>query len=135
MFDYFYHRMLEHEAGTRLGRDPEELHDMRVATRRLRSALRLFGPYLPRNEVEHAGEALRTFGRLLGEVRDMDVALAQARTFLTTRSAEAGPDLSPLFAAWRRRRTHARRRLLRYFHSRAYPRLREACRALSSIPT
>ena len=31
--------MLAHEAGTRLGEDIEELHDMRVATRRLRAAL------------------------------------------------------------------------------------------------
>ena len=42
------------EPGTRLGEDPEELHDMRVATRRLRAALDLFveraagaGPVLP----------------------------------------------------------------------------------------
>ena len=45
----------EKEPGTRLGEDPEELHDMRVATRRLRAALALFaeraarpGPGLPR---------------------------------------------------------------------------------------
>jgi len=32
-------RMLANEAGTRLGEDIEELHDMRVATRRLRAVL------------------------------------------------------------------------------------------------
>ena len=35
------------EPGTRLGEDPEELHDMRVATRRLRAALDLFAEVLP----------------------------------------------------------------------------------------
>ena len=35
------------EPGTRLGEDPEELHDMRVATRRLRAALSLFAGVLP----------------------------------------------------------------------------------------
>ena len=35
------------EPGTRLGEDPEELHVMRVATRRLRAALSLFADVLP----------------------------------------------------------------------------------------
>ncbi len=39
--------MLAHEAGTRLGEDPEGLHQMRVATRRLRAALDLFTSVLP----------------------------------------------------------------------------------------
>ena len=37
----------EKEPGTRLGEDPEELHVMRVATRRLRAALSLFADVLP----------------------------------------------------------------------------------------
>ena len=34
--------LVEHEAGTRAGEDPEELHDMRVASRRLRAAVDAF---------------------------------------------------------------------------------------------
>ena len=63
------------EPGTRLGEDPEELHDMRVATRRLRAALSLFAGVLPvRAQVFH--EELGWLGRLLGGVRDLDVQLA-----------------------------------------------------------
>ena len=63
------------EPGTRLGEDPEELHDMRVATRRLRAALSLFAGVLPvRAQVFH--EELGWLGRLLGAVRDLDVQLA-----------------------------------------------------------
>src|SRR5580692_10121710 len=63
------------EPGTRLGEDPEELHDMRVATRRLRAALSLFAGVLPvRAQVFH--EELGWLGRLLGSVRDLDVQLA-----------------------------------------------------------
>ena len=63
------------EPGTRLGEDPEELHDMRVATRRLRAALSLFAGVLPvRAQVFR--EELGWLGRLLGEVRDLDVQLA-----------------------------------------------------------
>ena len=44
------------EPGTRLGEDPEELHDMRVATRRLRAALSFFAGVLPvRAQVFRAG--------------------------------------------------------------------------------
>ena len=34
--------MRDHEPGTRLGEDPEELHDMRVPTRRMRAAMKVF---------------------------------------------------------------------------------------------
>ena len=62
----------EKEPGTRLGEDPEELHDMRVATRRLRAALALFAEVLPvRAQVFR--EELGWLGRLLGGVRDLDV--------------------------------------------------------------
>jgi triphosphatase len=62
------------EPGTRLGEDPEELHDMRVATRRLRAALSLFEGVLPiRAQVFR--EELGWLGRLLGAVRDLDVQL------------------------------------------------------------
>ncbi len=38
--------MMAHAAGTREGADPEQLHDMRVASRRLRAALDAFAPVL-----------------------------------------------------------------------------------------
>lgn len=63
------------EPGTRLGEDPEELHDMRVATRRLRAALSLFAGVLPvRAQAFH--DELGWLGRLLGSVRDLDVQIA-----------------------------------------------------------
>jgi triphosphatase len=62
------------EPGTRLGEDPEELHDMRVATRRLRAALSLFEAVLPvRAQVFR--QELGWLARLLGAVRDLDVQL------------------------------------------------------------
>jgi len=60
------------EPGTRLGEDPEELHDMRVATRRLRAGLSLFATVLP-VRAQALREELGWMGRLLGAVRDLDV--------------------------------------------------------------
>jgi triphosphatase len=62
------------EPGTRLGEDPEELHDMRVATRRLRAALALFEGVLP-VRAQSFREELGWLARLLGAVRDLDVQL------------------------------------------------------------
>jgi CHAD domain-containing protein len=63
------------EPGTRLGEDPEELHDMRVATRRLRAALSLFAEVFP-VRAQAFREELGWLGRTLGAVRDLDVQLA-----------------------------------------------------------
>jgi CHAD domain-containing protein len=60
------------EPGTRLGEDPEELHDMRVATRRLRAALDLFESVLPARARALRHE-LGWLAGLLGVVRDLDV--------------------------------------------------------------
>ena len=64
----------EKEPGTRLGEDIEELHDMRVATRRLRAALALFSTVLP-VRAQTFREELGWLGRVLGAVRDLDVQL------------------------------------------------------------
>jgi CHAD domain-containing protein len=61
--------------------DIERVHDMRVATRRLRAALEIFEPCFP---AEAYGEALREVKRLadaLGERRDRDVSIAALHAF------------------------------------------------------
>lgn len=55
--------------------DPEYIHQMRVATRRLRAALRLFAPLLPADIAATLLPPLRAQMRLLGAARDMDVLL------------------------------------------------------------
>ena len=67
---------LVHEPGTRLGDDPEELHDMRVATRRMRAAMEAFADVLPVRAVALRRE-LGWVADALGEVRDLDVQLAR----------------------------------------------------------
>ena len=54
---------------------PEPVHQMRVAVRRLRSALRLFREVGAGPELEGAADALRALGHALGPARDWDVFL------------------------------------------------------------
>ncbi len=104
---------LRHEPGTRLGADPEELHDMRVAIRRLRAALSLFRPWLA-PQSEYLRVELGWIARLLGAVRDLDVQIA---------SLERVPEreaLAPLVDLLQARRHDARERMLGALDSRAY---------------
>ncbi|MDP1527453.1 MAG: CHAD domain-containing protein [Rhodocyclaceae bacterium] len=57
--------------------DPEYIHQMRVATRRLRAALRLFAPLLPADFATPMVAALRDMMAVLGQARDLDVLLAE----------------------------------------------------------
>jgi CHAD domain-containing protein len=88
------------EPGTRLGEDSEELHDMRVATRRLRAALSLFAEVLP-VRAQALREELGWVAGLLGAVRDLDVqreGLAEMAdaTAGWAAGAAGSPDRDPL---------------------------------------
>lgn len=65
-------RLRHEEAAARQG-DVEAIHQLRVATRRLRALLRLFAPVLPTSLVTRGREGLRRLGRVIGAVRDLDV--------------------------------------------------------------
>jgi CHAD domain-containing protein len=56
-------------------KDPEGVHSMRVASRRLRSALRSFLPYLNERALAPVIKQIKTIADTLGEVRDQDVAI------------------------------------------------------------
>lgn len=86
-FARHFGRVFWNEPGTRLGVDAEYLHDMRVATRRLRSALDLFADALPEATRGAFATELRWVGRALGRVRDRDVALEHVAVL----AAEAPP--------------------------------------------
>lgn len=68
----YWARMLEHEPGTRLGVDPEHLHQMRVAVRELRTAFGILKAGLPRVPTQKLDQELRWLGQALGNVRDLD---------------------------------------------------------------
>jgi CHAD domain-containing protein len=114
--------MLAHEPGTRLGEDPEDLHDMRVATRRLRAGLQLFAEALPVG-AQRLRDELGWLGRLLGAVRDLDVELERLEGW----QAEVGPEdrdsLGDLAAIVEQRRQEARQALLKGLESARYRRL------------
>ena len=125
------------EPGTRLGEDPEELHDMRVATRRLRAALALFADVLPvRAQVFR--EELGWLGGVLGAVRDLDVqqeGLADMAEATAGWSAGARPEdhdpLAELSALLERERDAARADMLGALDSVRWDRLAKGLSAMA----
>jgi CHAD domain-containing protein len=81
-------RIQEHLPGVRLDIDTEFVHQARVATRRMRSALRLFQGALPDKTAEHFRKELGWIAAAFGDVRDLDVFLLNLpRVFATIESA------------------------------------------------
>jgi CHAD domain-containing protein len=122
---FHYRRMLYNEPGTRQGADIEALHDMRVATRRLRAAFRVFGSYYARKDVAPYLKGLRRTGRALGAVRDLDVFRAKIQAYLETLPASERASLDDLLATLEERREAARRRMIAYLDGEKYGRLVE----------
>ncbi len=56
--------------------DIERVHDMRVASRRLRAVLEVFGPCFPKKELRRTLREVKALADDLGERRDPDVAIA-----------------------------------------------------------
>lgn len=111
-----------HVAGTIEGRDPEELHDLRVASRRARAALRLLRAALPADRVGAWRDELRWLGGLSGAARDADVFGQRVRLHL--RELHVPPAARrPLLALLARDRRSARGRLSEGLRSDRFTRL------------
>ena len=120
IFTYQLSQMLAHEKGTRKGEDIEELHDMRVAVRRMRAAAIVFDEYLESEKLEpHLKGLKRTLGTL-GGVRDLDVFREKAETYLKTLPSGHEHDLDPLFITLEKEREEARENMLYYLDSEKY---------------
>ncbi len=116
------HIFLAKEGGTRLGEDPEELHDMRVAARRLRAAMSLFADALPARAARLHDE-LRWVGQTLGPVRDLDVQIKTIQEWRLEADGQDRDSLEDVEALLAGRREEARRQLLEALDSPRYERL------------
>lgn len=115
-------RMIAREPGTREGTDPEELHSMRVATRRMRAAWRVFGDGFRADRTRRHRKRLREVAGRLGAVRDLDVLIDEAEPYLAAQTVAEQRAIQPLFRAWRQHRDEARVLLLRELDSDAFAR-------------
>jgi CHAD domain-containing protein len=115
-------RMIAREEGTRSGKDAEELHAMRVATRRQRAAWRVFGDAFDPGRTARHRRRLRLVAADLGAVRDLDVLIEAIEAYQNKQAPAEAASLEPLVRQWRERRDAARDVLARELDSDRYRR-------------
>jgi CHAD domain-containing protein len=123
MLEAQYRAILQHDPGTRLGSDPEELHQHRVAIRRLRALLQAAQPMLDPDWVTDVRRELAWAGRALGEVRDLDVLLGHLDQDAQHLPVEQRHAFDTLTVAITSRREEARKRMLKTLRAPRYMRL------------
>jgi len=109
----FHLRALAHEEAAARTGDVEGVHQLRVATRRLRAALRLFDPLLPRPIAGKMPGELAWLGGAIGGVRDLDVLGVTVRRQAGRLPPNVRAALGPLAIAIHDARTAALEELVR----------------------
>jgi CHAD domain-containing protein len=126
--------ILAHDPGVRADADVEDVHALRVATRRSRAVLRAARPLLDRAVSEPVRDELKWLGSALGPVRDLDVLLEHLRAEVEALPADdrfAAERLLQLLAA---ERDLARAELLEALESDRYFELLDRLAELAAAP-
>jgi len=126
----FFEQVLDNQKGTRAGEDIEALHDMRVATRRLRAALRTFRKPIGRDLLEPHRAELKWLASALGQARDLDVWIEYLDAYLPTVAQEHRDDTLVYIQTERAERESRRQRLIAALDSSRFGRFQEGFRRL-----
>ena len=105
--------------------DIERVHDMRVATRRLRAALEVFEPCFPEPQYGEALKEVKAIADALGERRDADVAIAALERFAQGLAAPDRPGVASLTEQIRIEQAEANAGLEAFVHPRRLAALSE----------
>lgn len=116
--------------------ESDAVHKMRVATRRLRSALATYRPLLDRTRTDPVRAELQWLGQVLGEPRDAEVMLARVRALVAEQPAELvlGAVRRRVDRELRRRHRETHARMVTELGSERYFRLLDALDALAGAP-
>jgi CHAD domain-containing protein len=128
-----YGKVLAHDPGTRLGTDPEDLHQMRVATRRARAFLRGARPLLNKEWTKELRDELGWLGSELGAARDLDVLLEHVREEVEGLGTE-GKLLAPFVGSLEKEREAARGAAVAALSDHRYYLLLDRLEGLDPVP-
>ena len=129
-----YARMLAHDPGVRLGDDPEELHQLRVASRRVRSVLKTARPLLEPTWADALRDELSWLGGELGPARDCDVMLEHLRGEAATLDPGDRRAVKQLLDQLAKERIAAGTRVLKALRSERYFALLATLESATSAP-
>jgi len=112
--------------------DIEGVHDMRVATRRLRAAMEIFQPCFPKKRHRAALGEVKELADVLGERRDPDVMIERLRALEAELAQEDGPGIESLVEELRGGQDEANARLARRLEAAKEGRLPERLHLLAA---
>jgi CHAD domain-containing protein len=124
--------LIEHSAGVLDMSDIERVHDMRVATRRLRAAIEVFRPCFPKGCAKAALREVKALADALGERRDRDVAIAALERFAAAMPAPDRPGIRSLSASFEDEQGRANAALAPFVEEARMAELRERILALAA---
>lgn len=104
VLDRQFSKLKHTEAAVRAAEDIEAVHDMRVACRRMNSAVRLFAEYLPKKRIKRLRPVLGELRDTLGATRDLDVLQQELETYRASAPEEDSAQLQRVAEAWRAER-------------------------------
>ena len=93
--------MMSYRDGTLLGEDIEELHSMRVSSRRLRAAMDAFEGAFPAKSFRPLLRQVKEITDVLGDARDLDVAIDRLGGALADTPPDERPGIEGLVARYR----------------------------------
>jgi CHAD domain-containing protein len=120
----------DHARGVLDTGDIERVHDMRVATRRLRAALEVFEPCFPAEPYRRTLRDVKNLADALGERRDRDVAIAALHRFNDQTRAPDRRGVSSLIEQLREEQSHANQELAPLVDARSLAGVRESLNEL-----
>jgi CHAD domain-containing protein len=124
--------LADHAAGVLDIGDIERVHDMRVATRRLRAALEIFEPCFPAKQHRVGLGEVKALADALGERRDRDVAIAALGELSAKMAAPDRPGIESLIERLREEQLGANEELARFVSRERLESLHERLRELGA---
>lgn len=110
-----WREMMSFRDGTLAGEDIEELHAMRVSSRRLRAAMDAFAGAFPERPFRTRLRVVKEITDTLGAARDLDVAMEGLDAVVTEFAAHERTGIEALTAEYRRRRLDEATRIAALF--------------------
>ncbi|MDE0313273.1 MAG: CHAD domain-containing protein [Candidatus Poribacteria bacterium] len=111
----YFREMMSHKTGAIDGTDIKFVHDMRVASRRLRAAMDNFADCFQKDTFKKHYKQIQMITRTMGAVRDLDVLIARFQRELQSLSGAEQGDIQGLIEQLQHERKEARKPMLNLF--------------------
>lgn len=111
----YFHQMMSYKEGAKDGSDIEFVHEMRVTSRRLRTAMDNFADCFPEKSFKKYYKKIKLITQTMGAVRDLDVLIARFEKELGTLPKAEQSDIRKLIARLQQEREEARKPMLTLF--------------------